>query len=289
MTQPAQPKPDRWLNAFARDVNSQAGEDGILEKILEMLPDRTQWCVEFGAWDGRHRSNTHNLVENHGYAAVLIEANQERFEDLMRHCKQFTRAVPIRAFVGFNEADGLDAILAGTEIPLNFDVLSIDIDGNDYHVWDAVRRYRPKVVVIEFNPTIPTAVDFVQAREPGLSQGSSLKALDRLARSKGYALVATTRLNAIFVEAGFFGLFGIADNSVERMRVDESAVTYIFNGYDGTVFVRGFGDLGWHRLPYRESRLQQLPRWLRQYPDHYPRWKRTIARVYRSLRKRGIL
>jgi hypothetical protein len=281
--------PNQRLNAFARDVTSQSGEDGILEKILETIPEPTGWCVEFGAWDGRHRSNTCHLVEASGYAAVLIEGNADRFRELQQHCARFPKAVPLHAMVGYEAGDGLDALLAGTAIPEEFDVLSIDIDGNDYHVWDATRRYRPRVVVIEFNPTIPTPVDFVQARDTAVNQGCSLKALDRLARSKGYCLVATTKLNALFVQERYFPAFGIADNSIEALRVDDSAVTYLFNGYDGTVFVRGLGELGWHRLPYRESRLQQLPRWLRQYPDHYPRWKRTIARLYRSLRKRGVL
>ena len=281
--------PNQWLNAFARDVTSQAGEDGILARILETLPEKTGWCVEFGAWDGRHRSNSCHLIENSGYAAVLIEGNARRFEDLKRHCARFPRALPIHAMVGFGENDNLDALLAGTAIPSEFDVLSIDIDGNDYHVWDATKRYRPRVVIIEFNPTVPTPVDFVQAKDPGLNQGSSLKALDRLVRSKGYCLVATTKLNAIFVEQRHFPAFNIADNSIEALRVDDSAVTYVFNGYDGTVFVRGLGEMGWHRLPYRESHLQQLPRWLRQYPDHYPPWKRMIARLYRSLRKRGVI
>ena len=63
-----------YLQEFRRDVTSQYGEDGIIEKTLELLDEPTKWCVEFGAWDGRHLSNTYDLIVNKGYSAVMIEA-----------------------------------------------------------------------------------------------------------------------------------------------------------------------------------------------------------------------
>ena len=144
---------DRWLLEHASDVTSQNGEDGIIAKILEVIGTPRGWCVEFGAWDGRYLSNTHNLIANKDFYAVMIEGSATRFRDLMAAFKDNPKVYPVNAFVGFTEADGLDAILARTPIPEEFDVLSIDIDGNDYHVWSAVTRYRPRVVVIEYNPT----------------------------------------------------------------------------------------------------------------------------------------
>ncbi len=62
-----------WLNAFAKDVTSQNGEVGIIEKILEVIGRSSGgWCVEFGSWDGRHCSNTFSLIDQRGYSAVLI-------------------------------------------------------------------------------------------------------------------------------------------------------------------------------------------------------------------------
>src|SRR5579872_1690072 len=100
-------------------------------------------------------------------------------------------------------------MLVGTPIPRDFDLLSIDIDGNDYHAWAAVKTYRPKAVVIEFNPTIPNEVDFVQEPVTHLNHGASLAALVRLAREKGYELVSTTLNNAFFVEQKYFSRFNI--------------------------------------------------------------------------------
>ena len=278
-------KANQWLNEFAKDINSQTGEDGIIEKVLEVVSDNDHWCVEFGAWDGIHLSNTYNLIANREYSAVLIEGDRKRFRQLQNNFRGNGRVKSINAFVGFEEDNGLDSLLQATEIPVNFDLLSIDIDGNDYHVWAAIKHYKPKVVVIEYNPTIPNPVEFIQARDMRITQGSSILSLGKLAKDKGYELVAATRLNAIFVNSKYFDLFGIEANSVDAIRSEQPMVTYIFNGYDGTVFIRGCGRLGWHSIPYKETRLQLVPRWLRQYPGNYGIVKRGLAKVYRRLRR----
>lgn len=276
----------RWLLSFAHNVHSQAGEDGVIEKILEVLGVQQGWCVEFGAWDGEHLSNTYHLIETRGFSAVLIEASASRFEVLRSRFRANTKVTALNAFVGFTEDDGLDKILAATPVPVDFDVLSIDIDGNDYHVWKAVERYRPKLVVIEFNPTIPSAVEFVQTPDKGVNQGSSILSLSLLAREKGYELVAATDWNCFFVPKQYFAAFAIADNSVGAIRPNEDMVSYIFNGYDGTVFVRGHGKVAWHGVPYVESRMQRIPRLLRKFPDTYGPVMRRLAKYYRSIKKR---
>jgi hypothetical protein len=280
-----------WLNNFAENITSQCGEDGIIEKIVEIINIDNGWCVEFGAWDGVLYSNTHNLIKKMGYSGVLIEADKKRFLDLSKTYDGNSKVIALNAFVGFERGNDLDSILDGQVkgIPLNFDVLSIDIDGNDYHVWESVTRYCPKIVVIEYNPTIPNQVEFIQAKDVRVAQGSSILSIYKLAKSKGYELVAATELNAIFVAEQYFSLFDIKDNSLDAMRTDNSRITYIFNGYDGTVFIRGCGTVRWHDIPYRESKVQHLPKCLRKYPDSYSRLQRVLAKFYRYLVKNEIL
>ncbi len=168
-------------------------------------------------------------------------------------------------------------------------MLSIDIDGNDYHVWQAAVDYKPKVVVIEFNPTIPKTVEFIQPRDFQITQGSSLMSINKLAKLKGYELVSTTKANAIFVDSKYFRLFGIRDNSVETMMTDESLITHIFCGYDGTVFVRGCGIMPWQTIAYKESRVQQLPKWARKTVGDRNIIRRKAGKYYRRLRKKNII
>jgi hypothetical protein len=286
MTDPTQQlaagRSPQWLNAHARNVTSQHGEDGMIEHILDMLGETDGWCVEFGAWDGVAMSNTYNLISSRNYHAVLIEGGRQKFRQLQRNHRTNQRVIPVRAMVGLDSASGLDRLLQqhAPQIPQRFDLLSIDIDGNDYHVWDDVRHYQPKVVVIEYNPTIPNPVVFVQPRDGRVAQGSSVRAFVELGRRKGYELVATTWSNLLFVDTRYFARFNIADNSLDTLRSDDSSITYIFSGFDGTVFVRGYQRLPWHRVPIRERRVQQLPRWLRRYPGDYGLLGRAVIRAF---------
>lgn len=270
------------LNGFAHSVTSQHGEDGILAQALDVLgKDCDQWCVEFGAWDGKHLSNTYQLIQHRNYSAVLIEGDAKKFGDLQSSYVDRQRVICANRWVGYSGNDTLDKILADTPLPREFDVLSIDIDGNDYHVWDALQNYQPKIVVIEFNPSIPTAVDFVQPKQPHLAQGCSLLALTELGKRKGYELIATTPVNAIFVDRNYFDRFNIADNSPETLRTDESHVTYLFQGFDGTLFLRGCNSLMWHGVELNESQIQHLPSWLRKHPGQLGRWGRRALNWYR--------
>lgn len=276
--------PDPWFKPLLRNVTSQFGEDGLIEHALGVIGVRNGWCVEFGAWDGAHLSNTHNLIVNHGYAAVLIEAAADRFQALQATFSSNPKVIALNRLVGFEGASSLDKILASTGIPSDFDLLSIDIDGNDYHVWSSVEQYRPKLVVIEFNPTIPSPVDFVQPPDPAINQGSSLLALCRLAQRKGYQLIATTACNAVFVDGVFYARFDLVDNSVDALRIDTSAVTHLFYGYDGQMHIAGNARMVWHELPLTAARLQQVPRFFRQYPGNFSHLKQKLWSWYRRLR-----
>ncbi len=264
--------PDRsptWPLDQARDEFSQAGEDGVAEAILAELPDRNNWVVEFGAWDGLHLSNSRHFITSQDFSAVLIEGSTERFAELEARYADRPDVHTLNVFVRTSGDDTLDQILAGTPIPKDFDYLSIDIDGNDYHVWKSLGQYRPKLVVIEFNPTVPSDVEFVQADDFGVKHGTGLLSMVRLGQEKGYELVTLTAANAFFVPKEHFDPLGIADNSISTLRRDTSSVTHVFSGYDGTVFVQGNKELPWHQMPMRLSGRQDLPKLLRQFPLDY--------------------
>jgi hypothetical protein len=93
----------RWLNEFAGNVTSQSGEDGLVAKALSLLPDPTLWCVEFGAWDGKHLSNTFDLVDSKGYNVALIEGDPVKYKELCISYPHKDRAVFANAFVGWSD------------------------------------------------------------------------------------------------------------------------------------------------------------------------------------------
>ena len=259
----------------------------MIARLLAAIGPANQWCVEFGAWDGKLGSNTYSLLQD-GWHGVLIEADPDRFAGLTKNYAGNPRAVCINSLVGWEGSDRLDALLGRTEIPADFDLLSIDIDGNDFHVWRGLKDFQPRLVVIEYNSSIPDEISFVQPADPRLNHGSSLRALTELAATKGYELAATTALNAFFVRADEFPKLGIEDNSLAAMRTDRSLQTYVFQLYDGTVVWQGNDRLAWAsgvRMPLH--RLQVLPRFLRFLPQHDIGVIRRAARkVYLSVRGR---
>ncbi|MCI0465843.1 MAG: hypothetical protein L0Y57_02380 [Beijerinckiaceae bacterium] len=271
-----------WLLQHKRDIYSQTGEDGIIETILSTAGERDGWCVELGAWDGQHLSNTRNLIESSSYKAVLIEGGKERWEALKAFYSGNNNVIPVNAFAGFGETNGLDAILGQTDIPLGFDFLSIDIDGNDFHVWNAMCAYKPKVICIEFNPTIPTDCDFVQPADPNVNQGASLSSIVLLGKAKGYELASVLQFNAFFVRNDLFPLLEIEDNSAQTLRKDLSYLTYLFQGFDGHLFLHGNRRLIWHGLGITEGAVQILPVLLQKYPENYRPAERWVFERYRN-------
>lgn len=273
-----------WLLDYQRNVYSQYGEDGIIEKIVNTIPDDGKWCVEFGAWDGLHLTNTRNLIESCGFSAILIEANKSRFSDLQKNYSNNEKVITINKFVGFYANDGLDDILKKTPVPADFTLLSIDIDGNDYHVWEAVTSYQPKIVVIEFNPTFPAGIEFVQPKNQHVNQGSSLSALVRLANKKGYELIAVLPINAFFVKKEFYPLFKIESNDPATLNANAEYITYLSVGYDGTVFLNGSRKLPWHGININESEVQVLPKFIRKFSGNYSFFQKIIFWLYRRIR-----
>ncbi len=277
MTSGVEQRSSAWLWARSANVNSQSGEDGVIAAILDLLPTPNHWCVEFGASDGRSGSTSCTLIEHRGYSAVLIEGNAASFRQLKSLHGGNKRVFAFNEFIGLDPANSIDTLLARTPIPVDFDYISIDIDGCDYHVWKSMRTYRPRIVCVEFNPTIPTGVMFVQPADFGVRQGSSLSSFVDLGKSMGYELVCVTPVNAIFVEKSLFPLCQVADNRPETLRLHHHAITWIFSGYDGTVFLSGNQILPWHDVAIRAP--QPLPGFLRRYPPGYSFLNRVMFRL----------
>jgi hypothetical protein len=281
---------NQWLLRHARNVTSASGEDGILEKIFETIPASNRWCVEFGAWDGKTYSNTCNLMQNFGWNGVFIEADAEKFQELLKTYAGNPRAHCLERFVSFDGPTSLDNLLAQTPIPKDFDLLSIDIDGADYHVWESLSNYQPRVVIVEFNPSIPSHIEFIQAREMSVRQGNSILAFVNLARRKGYQLICITDYNAIFVIEPLFKTFAIGQNSVAFLRPKSEWEFSLFQLYDGTFVVGGPKEMPWHGLPVRQKHFQILPKIFRVYPEQpMGFFHRTFRRLWMFLYVRGIL
>lgn len=263
-------KPDStYFRHFRRNFASQCGEDGIIEKIFSLIGATNRYCIEFGAWDGKLFSNTYNLLANLGWTGTLIEGHPDRFSDLKRTYAGRPGLVLVNQYVDLGTGR-LDEILTAAHAPGEPDFLSIDIDGMDWYVWQSLSRFRPRVVIIEFNPSIPNEVLFVQDEDFGLNQGCSLRALVQLGKQKRYELVATTDWNAVFVEDSELEKFPFADNSIDAMHDDSPYQTRLFQLYDGNLVIAGCTRLLWKGWPISVEDIQVVPAALRKYEAGAP-------------------
>jgi FkbM family methyltransferase len=208
---------NRFLLKYKKNICSQRGEDGVLEKIFEVLGVKHGWCVDVGAY-GKNLSNTYVLISK-GWSGVLIEANEEKLSTLKRYHGYSHRDVHcICAYVEPSGERSLDNLLKSTPLPKDFEFLSIDIDGNDYYIWESLKDYSPLVVIIEFDASAKFA-DYLQPVDG--NGGASLSVMVKLGKLKGYELICAMPFNAIFVKKDLFNIFGIKNNSPQEMWIPE--------------------------------------------------------------------
>lgn len=191
--------PIQNLNAFERTIPfierkeyAQNREDGIINAIFGMIGTTNKFYVEFGVEDGKE-CNTRYLMKHRGWHGLLLDGSNENAE--------------INLQKEFITAENIETLFKKYNVPKTLDVLSIDIDGNDYWVWKAIQHYEPRVVIIEYNAhikpperkTIPYDPTFVWDKTNYM--GASFGALVALGKEKGYTPVATDScgVNAFFV------------------------------------------------------------------------------------------
>ena len=216
------PPPAVDLQAVERSVFSQFGEDGVIEKIFEIIEPGPRYCVEFGAHDGINNSNMRNLVLDHGWSSFQIEGNPVRAAALAKNYAKYPKVKTLHAWVW---PGNVEILFEENGVPKDLDLLVIDIDSNDYYVWRAIRDFRPKVVMIEVNAIFPPpqlmVIDFhpMNYWDGTIYVGASLQSLYDLAKRKGYELIYTMSSgpNAFFVDAQYYDRFGIEDNSPSKM------------------------------------------------------------------------
>lgn len=189
---------------------SQWGEDGIIQALIRLVPIRQKVFVEFGIQDYRE-ANTRFLLLNNQWRGVVLECDAESVAALKSTRAYLNHA--LTAACAFVTRDNINQLLVENGAQGEIGLLSIDVDGNDYWIWEAIDEVRPSIVVAEYNHrfgpertvTIPYDPNFSRekAHPSMIYYGASLAALAQIGLRKGYELVGCTRsgVNAFFVRA----------------------------------------------------------------------------------------
>lgn len=191
-------------------VFSQFGEDGILQYLVQRVPLATRYFVEFGVEDYLE-SNTRFLLVNDNWSGLVLDS-EPRFIESIRQDAWLWR-YDLTATCTFVTRENIDETLRAQVPTPDVGLLSIDLDGNDYWVWQAIVSIQPRIVVCEYNSlfgatravTVPYDASFSRGRAhfSHLYFGASLLALCRLASAKGYDFVGCNSkgTNAFFVRS----------------------------------------------------------------------------------------
>jgi hypothetical protein len=212
------PQPPVDLTLFELSVFSQNGEDGVLQEILRRIGVARRYFVEIGA--SSNESNCLLLTDALGWTGIFVDADQGEIEALGRKYQATPEVRVVQALV---TAENFQDILQRERVHKDFDVLSIDVDGNDYWLWEALEDYRPRIVVIEYNASLARDRPLVQPNDPARPWdgtdlfGASASALRLLAQRKGYRLVYSdlSGTNAFFVRADLAESDFLPENEVQ--------------------------------------------------------------------------
>jgi hypothetical protein len=207
LTTDARQQDKRSLNHFEFKAFSQSGEDGILREIFRRIGTTSKSFIEIGVGDGTE-NNTVFLLHT-GWVGSWFEANSDRVRSIRAHFGHEIGPGRLRVTEARVSPNNVRSLLREAVGDSQIDLLSLDIDGNDYWVWRAVADIRPRVVVIEYNATWGPEAEWIMAYQPGAASdntsyhGASLAALNRLGLEMGYSLVACSLsgANAFFVES----------------------------------------------------------------------------------------
>jgi len=200
---------ERRLTRYGQSVNSQNGEDGILNEIFRRIGRTDRVFVEIGVGDGLENNSAFLLAQ--GWRGYWVDGNDSFVERIAPAL--VGRGDRLQWRVRFVDRENIAATLDEMSVPQEFDLLSLDVDQNTYYLWEGLAARRPRVVVVEYNAAIPPDVDWKveyakdRVWDGSQNYGASLKAFENLAAGYGYSLVGCdfNGVNAFFVRDDLIG------------------------------------------------------------------------------------
>lgn len=236
-------------------VFSQWGDDGIIQWLIHNVDIRHRTFIEFGVQNYRE-SNTRFLMMNDNWSGLVMDSSENFIRDIRR--SEYYYKYDLEAVAAFVDAGNVNELISARGFDREVGLLHIDIDGNDYWIWDAIDVIEPVIVIMEYNAlfgceraiSIPydKAFDRFKAHYSGLYFGASLPAFDQLAKRRQYAFVGCNSAgnNAYYVKRdrlnGSVREVGLAEGFVRsrfRQARDEQGQLVCINGRQDDDVIKG--------------------------------------------------
>ncbi len=256
------------LKKYEKNIYSQFGQDGVLEEVLSKIcPLENINAFEVGGWDGVKLSNICNLAVNHNSNCIFVEANKKKYLQILENHKSRINKNKVFAFNEYLTAKGGSS--AGNLIKKagikELDFISIDVDGMDYFIFRDL-DISPKVILIEFNQTFHSDIEFIQEEDPSLNFGASSTAIAKLAIKKGYSIIHYFECDLLLVRNDL--LEKMHFKTIPYQEITSKHYSYIGFGYDAKMFSFGFGEKKGPYCPWEKNlkisttKFQALPSFL---------------------------
>jgi hypothetical protein len=200
------------IERYEYSLFSQNGEDGILRYLYSEIGFTSRLFFEFGF--GVTQNNSLRLIMKENFGGVFVDGSEVSVR-YFNNAACFLGLHNVRAIHRFLSLDNLESTIIESHLSEDIDLLSIDVDGNDYWFWEGIGSLSPRVVVIEYNASLGPDVSLTVPYDPsfdrhqkhasGFYHGASLTALQRLGSKKGYGLVGcnSNGVNAFFVKQDY--------------------------------------------------------------------------------------
>ncbi|MBK6479819.1 MAG: hypothetical protein IPF93_16610 [Saprospiraceae bacterium] len=199
------------LNEAEFQVFSQFGDDGIIQWLVNKLPIPHKTFIEFGVENFRE-SNTRFLLINNYWAGLVIDGDKDNVDSIRK--EQIYTFYDLQAECSFITSENINDLVETAKFNQNVGLLSIDIDGNDYWVWEKIEVIKPIIIICEYNSlfgyedpiTIAYKPNFIRGKiTPFNFYGTSLKSACNLADSRGYCFIGCNSAgnNAYFIRNDF--------------------------------------------------------------------------------------
>ena len=258
---------------------AQNNEDQLIIDIFIKKNIKSGLFVEFGAWDGVHLSNC-KLLADHNWSGFFIEGNSFRFEECKKNYKDNNKIKVLNKFI--DERYTLNDLIKDNNIN-EVDVLSIDIDGKDLTELKRLNLVKPKVIIIEFNSTIPFDVE---CEDDIGGNGSSYLSINNYLSKNNYELINFTQCNLIFIEKDF--------NSNENKKVEIiqmieklSPIRLGFNNFGEMFFIENkkIVKKEFYKFPLMKNFIvfQPVPKFIRNITDEDGKGFKILKIIYSNL------
>ena len=193
------------LIPFGRKIYSQSDEDGIIEEIFNRIGTTNQSFIEIGVGDGLE-NNTICLMHK-GWHGLWFEGSKKKSRKIQTALNPTIKSGSLSVINAFITKENINSLISAIFPASEVDLLSIDIDGNDFYIINALQCVSPRVIVVEYNSKFPPPIEYCMKYNPSHKWdgtdnfGASLKFLEINLAKKNYLLVgcSLSGCNAFFI------------------------------------------------------------------------------------------